>query len=791
MAKRKISDDQLVKLAHLYVVEAEDFLREKINPERDRNLRYYNGEDPDLGTVEGRSSVTDNMSWEVVQSVLPSLIRIFNSGDKVISIEGQTEEDRDRADTAEAWVNYVEQRCNPGFVNDYTWFQDALIEKTGWEKIFWDVKEESKPVAYDGLTMAELEALKQDENFKPKKIEPGIPQEMVTPAGPKLAATFNVEGYEQDTDATLREMVIPNEEVLYLSDATLNRDSWRFVAHKCRKTLSELRDSGYDVPDDITGPEIDSLDTSDLVLSRMDSADYYRDEDASSQLSEIDPASRKVWFYECYMKVDLNGDGMTEWNQVCFVGSELLGKEEIEEPPMYCITPIIKSHRLTGYSLIDSVHEIHRLSTNLHRQIMDAIYQSINPRSEITEDGITEHTIDDYLDNQVGGYVRVKHAGTVNPLQTSGLPPWVFSIVEHWQSKLEARSGVTRYNQGLDSDSLNKTASGISQIFQAAMQRVELIARVFAETGIRDKIRGLLALSTKYPDYVGEMTVLLGEKQWDITAEAIEGKYDLVINPALGTGNKDQMLMHLQSLMQDYMALAQAGLGPGSEQAMFTIKNLHNAMREKIKNMGYRNYSDFILDPSNQDAERDPVQPPREDPRTALEQQKLQQQAQSDQTDAQLEQQKLKQEYEIKMRELAIKERELTIKEMEIGQNIGIAKLQAEASSQIRPGGGVLTPEELALRERELDIKEREVDAKVRQFERQVAPMQSDGDLQSIAMTLQELAGDLMEMRKPKRFERDEMGLIISVGGRPVTRDETGKIIEIGEAVPATGVGES
>ena len=73
-------------------------------------------------------------------------------------------------------------------------------------------------------------------------------------------------------------------------------------------------------------------------------------------------------------------------------------------------------------------------------------------------------------------------------------------LLEYLDQIREVRTGVTKYNQGLDSESLNKTATGISTIMNQTQMRSELIARIFAETGVKDLFRKMFALSIKYQD---------------------------------------------------------------------------------------------------------------------------------------------------------------------------------------------------------------------------------------------------------------------------------------------------
>ena len=466
---------------------------------------------------------------------------------------------------------------------------------------------------------------------------------------------------------------MPPEEVKFLSDTKSIPWKCRFIAHETRKTVSELREMFPDVkiPDDIQGWSI-----TETGMYDQESIERFYDTSQTIGLDDegdtvyLDPAGRKVTLYECYVKADRDGDGMQEWVQIFRVGDTVLEVEEVAYPKIFTICPIPWTHRAVGHSLADLLFDLQDLQTALNRQILDHVYQSNNPRTEIDMSGASEDTIDDYLDNRIGGYVRVERAGTIRPLLYSPLEPWTFNLLEHWEQKRESRTGVSRLNGGLDPSALNKTATGVTQILNQAARRIEQIARIFAETGFRDRIQGILDLSAEYPDYVRGQIMRLEGNTMEMDPEKVTGRYDLIVNAGIGTGNKEQQAMHMMNLLNVHQQLAMAGMGPGSgDKQMVTMKNIYNVVRDLITNWGHRNTDDYITDPSDKNAERDPPAQPQPNP----EQIKLQIEAENDKAKNEIDKQKLAVDAEknqadtqIKMRELDIKERELLLKEREL-----------------------------------------------------------------------------------------------------------------------------
>ncbi|MCI0429530.1 MAG: hypothetical protein L0210_03165, partial [Rhodospirillales bacterium] len=177
----------------------------------------------------------------------------------------------------------------------------------------------------------------------------------------------------------------------------------------------------------------------------------------------------------------------------------------------------------------------------------------------------------------------------------------------------ENRTGVTRYMQGLDADTLNKTASGINQIMTAAQQRVELIARVFAETGVKDLFRKILELVNRHQSAtriirLRNRWVPMDPREWNT-------QMDVSISVGLGTGNKDQMLMHLRNLLEiQVQAIRMQG---GVDGPLVRLENVYNTLAKLVENAGLKSADAYFTDPA-QRPPAPPTAPPTPQPDAAM-----------------------------------------------------------------------------------------------------------------------------------------------------------------------------
>jgi hypothetical protein len=172
-------------------------------------------------------------------------------------------------------------------------------------------------------------------------------------------------------------------------------------------------------------------------------------------------------------------------------------------------------------------------------------------------------------------------------------------MVEYMDSMKEKRTGVTAYNQGLDANSLNKTATGVAQIMNASQQRIELVARTFAETGVKELftlVHRLVRTTLTKPDIVR-----IRNKWVEVDPREWEDRNDLSISVGLGAGNKDQQLAHLMSIINMQKEAITAGLT--------SPEKIYNALAKLTQNAGFKNPEEFWVNPGNNPAPQGEKQP--------------------------------------------------------------------------------------------------------------------------------------------------------------------------------------
>ena len=623
MAKKQpIKEDQLKAIVDAEMRQALGYLTGKLANERYKSEYYYRGEAiGDLAPpgIPGRSRAVSTDVMETIEGVMPRLMKIFCGSENAVEFSPTKPGDEQNAKLATDYLNYLFYKRNNGYLTLYTAFKDALMQKNGVVKVWWDNSAVEEREEYKALTDIELTLLLQDPDVEliehsdyvdahqmPPVAQPvpgGMPQPMLHDVAVKRVLSRG----------RIRIEPVPPEEFL-MSRRGKSIEDTPFCAHRTLRTISDLNATGYKGTENLASSDMMSLNQ-----ERIERLSYDDDfANVENLQGNGDPSQRTVWVNECYLQVDVDGDGIAEWRKVVMVGATILGDPETGEtsvecdgPPFADFRPIVMPHRFTGLSLADLAMPSQRERTALKRALLDNLNLQVNGRTVAVEGQVN---IDDLLTNRPGGIVRVKAPGAVQPLQQGfGDASGAYQMLEYSLVERENRTGFTRYSQGQNADTLNQTASGINIITNRSDERVELIARTFAETGMKQLFLKMLKLVSQHQDQPENVPLMSG---WTtVNPREWKTQFDFTVNVGLGTGNKDQQVQHASMLIQQLMQPIPLQMGITKPQG------LYEAFTKLVEGLGFgKNIDQILADPSKQP----PAPPPPPDPKLQLEQAKLQ-----------------------------------------------------------------------------------------------------------------------------------------------------------------------
>jgi hypothetical protein len=514
------------------------------------------------------------------------------------------------------------------------WFFDALLQKNGIVKAYWEDKEDVTKERYQGLTDDELAMMLQDKDIEV------VEQETTSyPAvDPMMAETILAAGGEVPT-YNLNDVVVqrrkksgkvtvvnvPPEEFLISKNGAAIRGprAAPFVAHRRQVTRSDLIAMGFDKD------QVNSLPSGDALAYTPERVVRYSPGEQPYDTQSEEMALQEVEVFECYLLHDENDDGIAELRQVFYAGNEILvkddGKEANEECdyiPFYSICPIPIPHKFFGNSLADRTVDLQLIKTTVTRQMLDNLYLTNDARTWAVEGQVN---LDDLLTSTAGGVIRVKSPQALGQLAVQNMSGQSFPMLQYLDSVQAKRTGVTEMSQGLDPNVLqNVTAAAVASMQQAGAGKIELIARLFAEGGVKELFEGILHLVTKYQNK--ERIIRLRGQYVTVDPRTWANKYDLTINVGLGNGSRDQQMAMLQMVLakQEQM-LAQ--FGPANP--MVSMGQYRSTLGRFVEAAGFKDSAEFFK-PITPEQDQALQNPPPQQPQMPPEVQALMAKTQAD-----------------------------------------------------------------------------------------------------------------------------------------------------------------
>ena len=688
MAKGKaLVDSEIASILQSEISSSLGYIGSDVTTQRQKSLEYYFGE-PFGNEQEGRSQVVSTDVSDVIESILPTLLRTFAASDDVVRCDPVTAEDEEVAKQASDYLNYVFNKDNDGFVALYTLFKDALIQKNGIAKIYWNTSEKREQETYEKLSEDEYIMLIDEDGVEVKEHTEYADQDAITAKQKMMEQTDDPMLMQQIEDAPtpmLHDCVIvrtetygkvkietiPPEEFLIERRAKSLQDA-NFIAHRTTATRTELIEAGFDedivnkLPSDVA----DKYNEEKLARHRNLNYDF----DSNSGEASTD----EITIFECYSRIDVEGDGIAKLRKVTMAGKggyEILDNELCDSIPFISITPIMVPHRFFGRSVSEMTEDLQLIKSTVMRQILDNMYLTNNNRVAIMDGQVN---LDDLLTNRPGGVVRTKGSPgqVMMPMQTQTINQQAFPLLEYLDTVREQRTGITRYSQGMDADSLNKTATGVNVILSQAQMRVELIARIFAETGVKDMFTKIFELVVKHQDK--ERIIKIRNTFVPFRPMEWRNRCNISINVGLGTGSRDQQLAILNNILQTQLkALELQGTPAGP---MVNLRNIYNTLTKIVENAGLKNAGLFFTDPDVGMQQMPPPQPPQPTEFEKVSQLQVQGENYRKQIDSEIRIKELEKSYQemILKFETRIKELELQyntkINEAEIRRDATLAK---------------------------------------------------------------------------------------------------------------------
>lgn len=600
----KMDDKELEAIVGAELTDAQTYIDDEISPYRAIATDYYLGR-PFGNEVEGRSQMVSQDVRDTVNAIMPSLMRVFMSTDKPVEFVPTSAEDVALAEQATDYANYILTKENDGFTQIYSAFKDSLIRKCGFIKVWWEEKERVKIADYDGLDEQTVQVLMAEPDTDVKITGESIREEQAVDQMTGQPFMLPVMVYSATVKKTLKEgkvcvMAVPPEEFL-MDRRARSKDDATLIAHRRMMTVSDLVQMGYDYDEVTQYVTEDEFSQNPEYIARTQFTQY-------EQVTGADMSQRRVQYCEAYIKIDVDGDGVSELMKVCTLGNwKVVHKEPCDIIPfaLFPYDPEPHLSPIEATSAADVTMDIQRLKSDVWRTSLDSLAQSIMPRTVVIEGQVE---MQDVLNNEVGAIIRAKSLNAIQELPTQNVSQQAFPMLAYIDNVKEARTGMSQASMGLDPDALQSTTkAAVAATISASQGKIELATRILAN-GFKDLFKIMLHLITTHQD---KPKMVRMRNQWvPIDPRVWNSDMDVSINIALGQGTTDEKIQTLAMVAQKQEQIL-AQMGPNNP--LVTLAQYSNTLTKMLELAGHKDTSGFF-NKLPKDFQLPPPPPPPVDP---------------------------------------------------------------------------------------------------------------------------------------------------------------------------------
>lgn len=596
--------------------------------QRVRNYNIYRAKGDGLKDRPGRSRIKSSDTMDAIEWMMPSFMKTFAGSNSCVSVSPVGTEDVTKAEKLQKLLNWQFMgRRVKGFRVLYEWIKSALIYGTSVVKVTWRDIYVTKGFDVPVASEVEIAAMLDSDDYidvqgLPEDIPPGavitdemmafaqsrpdmlakigyinaIPQQVQPVALEPMRVYRDVRGTRRIKSYSGPMVEVISPEDFWMDPKADAIEEALFVIHRVWRTYGELRDMEREGIYKNVEKVKDWVDKSRSEFENAESAERYAaagQVDPATNASpneDLQPARRKLEVFEWWGLLDLKGDGYQEPYLVVVCGDVILRMEKNPyghgQAPFEVLRPMLDPYKFSGVGMPELVGEFQALKTAILRQTLDNVSFQNNGMWLVNRNaGVDTSAL---LNPRPGTIVKANITqGAVVPITPSSLQSMPLNMLELIDSMLQKRTGVTSYNQGLDANSLNKTATGITRIMDASAQRIELIARVMAETGIKPLYQKLLMLNQQFIDQT--IVIRVFNRPVEISPDDLIGDFDVTVDVGGATGRDE-------TRSQQMMLLLQYAANLMSLQVMRPM-NIYEICKRLMELWGWKDYDRYLSNP--------------------------------------------------------------------------------------------------------------------------------------------------------------------------------------------------
>lgn len=312
--------------------------------------------------------------------------------------------------------------------------------------------------------------------------------------------------------------------------------------------------------------------------------------------------------------IDIDNDGIDELVHIEILNDKII-KLQLNTMPdnmiPYNVALFDKAPFTTyGNSIPGFLEDIQKLRTAIMRNMQDSLaYGTL--QNYIVEEGMFDKTnFKRFMARKPGDIIKAKtnirNGGRLQDkianIPSDPIRGENFQVYQILEQQSQENSGVTAYTQGMDSSSLNQTATGVSIVTQMSMKRLLKYTTTLIETFIKPTLEGFRVLNK---EFLSEVTFNKhnGEKL-TVSKDDIDLDNDISINVAIKGFDAEKVTQIIQFLNMTAPLMQTGALDPA------VIKSL---IKELAETWELRDIADMInpaqVNPPTQEGQTNPGSP--------------------------------------------------------------------------------------------------------------------------------------------------------------------------------------
>ncbi len=594
MNKNELDDEAIGSIVDAKIASSTHWYQgSRLTSERERVLKYYNGELPKR-IHDGSSSYISNEVYDSVEMMKAQLLETFAGGKEIVKFNPTNPEDKQAATIATKYTDYVIFDQNDGYSVLSDAIHDALMARVGVAKVWWEERYDYEDQEFSGLPEEAIMGLASEDDIT-----------SLDASQDPMTGTYKGTLARKVNKCQVRiEVISPEEFSIEPQAKKLSKDY--FCVHTTLKQYDDLVQIGY--PEDKLKEAFGSADAFE-VNSRPEVSARFGQIDTGLKFDEEQTQDEVKWLtvHECYIKLQRKNDKHAKLYKVVRIGKVTVDIEEVEDLPFVAWTPIPIPHSFYGNNFAYRIIQAQNIQTNLFRSIVDHASVTNNPRYTVLKGGLTNPR--ELLDNRLGGIVNVSRPDAVNPLLQAPLNPFIFQTIELLKAKTEQSTGISSLSQGLNKDAVsNQNSQGlVNDLVNMSQTRQKVIARNFANWFVIPlylKVYDLVLKNEK------KTNIIEVSGDWvDVDPKSWVERRSATASIHLGYGEMDRVA-------DKYLQMAAMWAQDPQTSTLFTIENRYKMAIDVAKMRGIDNANEYLTPP-------DKVPPPQPDPKAMAEAQAL------------------------------------------------------------------------------------------------------------------------------------------------------------------------